>query len=114
MLMQITSTSLQLIQFSSVAQSCPTLCNPKRCSTPGFLIITNSQSLLKRMSHELVMPSNHLLLCYPLLLLLSIFPSIRVFASESVCLIRWPKYLCFILKGKNSVSMTGFVVARIG
>ena len=56
------------------------------------LSITNSQSLLKYMSIELVMPSNHLILCRPLLLLPSVFPSIRVFSSESVLRIRWPKY----------------------
>ena len=56
------------------------------------LSITNSQSLLKLMSIELVMPSNYLILCHPLLLLPSIFPSIKVFSSESVLRIRWPKY----------------------
>ena len=60
--------------FNSVAQLCPTLCNPMACSTPGFLSITNSWSLLKLMSIESMMPSNHLLLCHPLLLP-SIFPS---------------------------------------
>ena len=79
--------------FSSVAQSCPTLCNPMDCSTLGFpLSIINSWSLLKLMSIELMMPSNHLILCHPLLLVPSIFPSIRVFSNESVLRIRWPKY----------------------
>ena len=59
------------------------------------LSITNSQSLLKLMSIESAMPSNHLILCHPLLLLPSIFPSIRVFASESVLHITWPKYWSF-------------------
>ena len=59
------------------------------------LSITNSQSLLKFMSIELVMPSNHLILCFPLLLLPSIVPSIRVFSNESVLHIRWPKYWSF-------------------
>ena len=70
---------------TSVAQLCTTLCNPMDCSTPGLPAspsITNSQSLLKLMSIELVMPSNHLILCCPLLLLPSIFPSIRVFSNE--------------------------------
>ena len=79
-------------QFSSVAQSYPILCDPMDCST---LSITNSQSLLKLMSTELVMPSNHLLLCCPLLLLPSIFPSIRVSSNESVLHIRWPKFWSF-------------------
>ena len=79
--------------FSSV-KSCPTLCNPMDCSMPGSLSITNSRSLLKLISMELVMPFNHLILCHPLLPP-SIFPSIRVFSSESVLHIRWPKYWSF-------------------
>ena len=78
------------VQFSSVAQSCLTLSNPMDCSTP-VLSITNYQSLLKLMSIESVMGSNHLTLCHPLLLL-SVFPSIRVFSNESFLCIRWPKY----------------------
>ena len=65
-------------QFSSITQSCPTLCNPMNCSTPDFPI-TKSQGLLKLMSIKLVMPSKHLMLYHPLLLLPSVFPSIRVF-----------------------------------
>ena len=84
-----------VVQFSSVARSCLTLCNPRDCSTPGLPVITNSQSLPKLMSIESVMPSNHLILCWPLLLLPSIFPSIRVSATESVPRIRWPKYWSF-------------------
>ena len=71
-------------QFSSAAQSCLTLCDPMDCSTPGSLSITNSQSLLKLTFIESVMPSNCLILCHPLLLLPSVFPSIRVFSNESV------------------------------
>ena len=81
---------LVFYQFSSV-----TLCNPMDCSTPGLPSITNSQSLPKLMFIESVMPSNHLLLCHPLLLPLSIFPSIRVFSNESALHIRWPKYWSF-------------------
>ena len=69
------------IQFSSVAQLCPTLCNPIDCSMPDHPPIANSWSLLKLMSIELVMPSNHLILCHPLFLLSSIFTSIRVFSN---------------------------------
>ena len=68
----------------SVTQPCPTLCNPMDCSTPGFLSITNSWSLLKLMSIKSVMPSNHLIFCHPLFFLPSIFPSIRAFSNESV------------------------------
>ena len=67
------------VQFSSVAQSCPTLCNPMNLSTPGLLSITNSWSLLTLMSIESVMPSSHLIFCCPLLFLPSVPPSIRVF-----------------------------------
>ena len=71
------------VQFSSVAQSCPTLCNPRDCSTPGLPTITNSRSSLRLMSIKSVMPSSHLILCHLLLLPPSIFPSIRVFSNES-------------------------------
>ena len=69
---------LLIVQFSSVAQSCLILCDPMDCSQDS-LSITNSQSLLKLMSIKSVMPSNHLILCHHLLLLPSIFPSIRIF-----------------------------------
>ena len=75
---------------------CSTLCNPMDCSTLGFPVhLSSSQSLLKLLSTELVMPSNHLILCRPLLLLPSIFPSIRVFSNESALCMRWPKYWSF-------------------
>ena len=79
-------------QFSSVAQPCLTHCNHVDHSHQASLSITNSWNLLKLMSTELMMPSNHLILCCPLLLLPSIFPNIRVFSNESVFRIRWPKY----------------------
>ena len=82
------------LQFSSVAQSCLTLCDPMDCNSLG-LSITNCWSLLKLISIKSVMPSNHLILCRPLFLLPSIFPSIRVFSNESVLCIRWPKYWSF-------------------
>ena len=82
------------LQFSSVAQSCPTLCDPINCSTPGPLSITNSRSLPKLMSIESVIPSNHLI-CHSLLLLPSIFPSIRFCSNKSALCIRWPKYWSF-------------------
>ena len=81
-----------MAQFSSVAQLCLTLSNTMDCSTPGLPVHTNSWNLLKLMSIESVMPSNHLILCCPLLLPPSIFPSIRVFSNELVLRIRWPKY----------------------
>ena len=75
--------------LSPVAQSCLILCNPIDCSMPDSLPITNSWSLPILISIELLMPSNHLILYHPLLLP-SIFPSIKVFSSESVLHIRWP------------------------
>ena len=79
-------------QLSSVTQLCMTLCDPMNCSTPGLPVHRQLPELLKLMSIELVMPSNHLILCCPLLLLSAVFPSIRVFSNESALCIRWPKY----------------------
>ena len=80
------------VQFSSVAQSCPTLCDPWTAARQASLSITNSWSSLRLMFIESVMPSSHLTLCRPLLLLPSIPPSIRVFSNESTLRMRWPKY----------------------
>ena len=82
-------------QFSSVTQLSPTLCDPMDCSTPGFPVYHQFPELLKLLSIESVMPSNHLILCCSLLLLPSIFPSIRGFSNESTISIRWPKYWSF-------------------
>ena len=101
------------VQFSSVAQSCPTLCDPTGCSTPGLLSITNSRSLLKLMSIESVKPSNHLILCHPLLLLPSIFPNIRVFSNELALCIRWPKYWSFIFNISPSNEHAGLISFRM-
>ena len=77
-----------LVQFSSVVQTCLTLCDPMECSMPGFPVLSHLLELFRLMSIESMMPSNHLILCHPLLLLPSIFSSIRVFSSESALLIR--------------------------
>ena len=98
------------VQFSSVTQSCLTLCDPMDCST---LSITNSQSLLKLMSIESVMPSSHLIPCHPLLLLPSIFPSIRVFSDESVLHIRWPRYWSFSFSISPSNEYSGLISFRM-
>ena len=87
------------IQFSSVAQSCSTLCIPTDCS--------------KLMSIESMVPSNRLILCCPLLLLLSIFPNIRVFSNESVLHIRWPKYWSFSFSISPSNEYSGLISFRI-
>ena len=78
------------------------------------LSITNSLSLLKLMSIESVMPSNHLILCHPLLLPPSIFPSIRVFSNESALCIRWPKYWSFSFSISSSNEYSGLISFRIG
>ena len=86
------------------------------CSTPGFPVFHNLPvftSLLKLMSIESVTPSNHLILCHPLLLLPSIFPSIRVFSNESVLCIRWPKYWSFSFSISLSNEYLGLLSFRI-
>ena len=83
------------VQFSLVAQTCLTLCNPMDCSTPGFPVHHQLPALAQTHVHCIVMPSNHLILCHSLLLLPSIFASIRVFSRESVLHTRWPKYWSF-------------------
>ena len=88
------------VQFSSVVQSL--FATPWTAVHQASLSITNSQSLLKLMFIELVMPSNHLILCHPRLLPPSIFPSIRVFSKESVVCIRWPKYWSFSFNNSPS------------
>ena len=82
------STAFIFFCCFSFAQSCPTLCNPMDCSTPGFPVHHQLLELAQLMSIELVMPFNHLILCHPLFLLPSVFPGIRVFSSESTLCIR--------------------------
>ena len=94
---------LYLTLFSSVTQSCPIVCDPWTAARQTSLFIKTSWSLLKLMSTEPLMPSNHLILCHPLLLLPSIFPNIGVFSNESAIHmnmnnhihIRWPKHWSF-------------------
>ena len=101
------------LQFSSVAQSCPTLWNSWTAAPKASLSITNTQSLLKPVSVKSVMPSNHLILCHPLLLLPSIFPSIRVFSNESVLHIRWTKYWSFSFNISPSNEHPGLISFRM-
>ena len=91
-----------------------TLCDPMDRSMPGLPVHHQLQSLLKLMSIESVMPSNHLILCHPLLLLPSIFPSIRVFSNESVLPIRWPKYWSFSFNISPSNEYSGFPLGWTG
>ena len=106
-------------QTQSVSQSVQSLSHVRLFATPwtaahqASLSITNTQSLLKLMSIKSVMPSNHLILCHPLLLLPSVFPSIRVFSSESVLHIRWPKYYSFSFSISPSNEYSGLISFRI-
>ena len=95
-MLPLRSTYIFLIdfQFSSVTQSCPTLCDPMDRSTPGLPVHHQLPEFTQTHAHRAVMPSSHLILCCPLLPP-SIFPSIRVFSRESVLRIRWPKYWSF-------------------
>ena len=95
----------------SVTQLCPTLCGPIDCSKPDFPVLHHL--MLKLMSIESVMPSNHLILCCPLLLLPSIMSSNRVFSNESVLHIRWPKFWSFSFSISPSNEYLGLVSFRI-
>ena len=99
---------------SSVAQSCPTLCDPMNCSTPGLPVQHQlPETSLKLMSIESVMPSSHLVLCRPLLLLPPIPPSIRVFSNESALCIRWVKYWSFSFNISPSNEHPGLISFRM-
>ena len=97
--------------FSSVTQSCPTLCDPMDC-TSGFPVHHQLPEFAQTHVHS-VMPSNHLVLCLPLLLPPSILPSIRVFSKESALCIRWPKYWSFCFSISLSNEYSGVIAFRI-
>ena len=103
------------VQFSSIhSLRCVQLsATPWTAACQASLSIASSWSLLKLMSIELVMPSNHLILCHPFRLLPSIFPSIRVFSNESVLHIRWPKYWSFSFSMSPSNEYSGLIYFRI-
>ena len=100
------------VQFSSVAQLWPTLCDPMNCSTPGLPVHHQLPEPTQTHCIESVMPSNHLILCSPLLLL-SIFPSIRVFSNVSALSIRWPKYWSFSFSIRPSNEHPGLISFRM-
>ena len=106
-------STLFFSSVSSVAQLCPTLCDPMNCSTQACLSITNSRSSLKLMSIESVMPSSHLILCHPLLLLPPIPLSIRVYSNESTLCMRWPKYWSFSFSISPSKEIPGLISFRM-
>ena len=107
------SVKVKVAQFSSFAQWCSTLWDPWIVARQASLSITNSRSSHKPMSIEFVMPSNDLILCRPLLLLPSIYPSIRVFSSESALSIMWPKYWSFSFNISPSDEYSGLISFRI-
>ena len=92
---QLSPKATAVVQFSSVIQSCLTLCDPMDCSTTDFPVHHQLSELTQAHAHRVSDAVNHLILCHPLLLLPSVFPSIRVFSNESVLRIRWPKYWSF-------------------
>ena len=103
--------TIRLDQIRSVTQSCPTLCDPM--NRQASLSITNSWSSLRLTSIESVMPSSHLILCSPLLLLPPIPPSIRVFSNESTLRMRWPKYWSFSFSIIPSKEIRGLISFRM-
>ena len=104
---------LPSVQFSSVAQSCPTLCDPMNCSTLGLPVHHQLQGSLKLTSIESVMTSSHLILCCTLLLLPPLPPSIRIFSKESTLHMRWPKYWSFRFSISPSNEHLGLISFRM-
>ena len=109
-----TTVPIYLVRCCLVAQSCPTLCDPWTVDYQAPLFMGFSHSLLKFISIELVMPSNHFILCFPLLLMLLIFPSIRVFSNELALQIRWPNYWSFCFSIHLSNEYSRLISFRIG
>ena len=109
------TNGLSSVQFSSVQSLSHVrlFATPWTAACQASLSITNSCSLLRLMTTELVMPSNHLILCHPLLLPPSIFPSNRVFSNESVLRIRWPKYCSFSISISPSNEYSGLISFRM-
>ena len=105
--------SLNSVQFSSVAQSCPTLCDPMNHSTPGLPVYHQLLEFTQRHVHWVGDAFQHLILCHPLLLPPSIFRSIRVFSNESVLHIRWPKNWSFKLSISPSNEYSGLISFRM-
>ena len=105
------------VQFTSVAQLCLTLCDPMSCGTPGLPVRHQlpefTQTYIHRVMRWLVMPSNHLILCHPLLLLPPIPPSITVFSNESTLHMRWPKYWSFSFSIIPSNENSGLISFRM-
>ena len=99
--------------FSSVAQSCPTLCDPMNCSTPGLPVHHQLPEFTQTHVHRVGDASKHLILCHPLLLLPPIPPNIRVFSNESALPIKWPKYWSFSFSISPSNEHPGLISFRM-
>ena len=106
-------TMLCSVQFSSITQSCPTICDPMNCTTPSLPVHHQLLEFTQLMSIESVMPSSHLILCRPLFLLPPIPPSIRVFSNESTLRMRWPKYWSFSFNISPSKEHAGLISFRM-
>ena len=106
-------SDLLSVQFSSVAQSCLTLCDPMNRSMPGLPVHHQLPESTQTLSIKSMMPSSHLIICRPLLLLPSIFPSIRVFSNESALHIRWLKYWSFSFNISPSNEHPGLISFRM-
>ena len=111
------TTRLFRYQFSSVARSCPTLCDPMNCSIPGLHVHHKLPEFTQTHAHRVGDAIQPLILCRPLLLLPSIFPSIRVFSNKSALCIRWPKYWSFSFSispsNEYSVSLLSKRLSRV-
>ena len=101
------------VQFSSVAQSCPTLCDPMNRSTPGLPVHHHLPEFTQTRVRRVMMPSSHLILCRPLLLLPPILPSVNVFSNESTLRMRWPKYWSFSFSVIPSKEHPGLISFRM-
>ena len=106
-------SSIRWVQFSSVTQSCPTLCNPMNCSTPGLPVHHQLPEFTQTHVHQVSNAIQHLILCHPLLLLPPIPPSIRVFSNESTLCMRWPKYWSFSFSITPSKEHPGLISFRM-
>ena len=107
------SRSIYLVRTQNIQFSCSVVATPWTAGCQAFLFIINCWSLLKLMSIESVMPSNHQILCCPLLLLPSILPGIRIFSNESVLCLRWPKYWSFNFSISPANEYSGLISLRI-
>ena len=101
---------LVVVVFQSLS---PTLCDPMDCNMPGFPVLHHLPEFAQLMSIESTMPFNHLILCHPLFLLASVFPSIRFFSNELALCIRWPKYWSFSFSISPSNDYSGLISFRI-